>query len=142
MPYYSLPEQIWLDLFLFVAGSFLLIWLFNAVMRKWLGIRKMRVFKMHYVNETHRKWDFRLRMGYLGLFLLVLLVTLALRLYIPWFVLGLIPLYAMQTVLQAYLEWKHGEGRTQAIYEAAEFGVTLGVLLALAWLLFPEIRYW
>lgn len=144
MPYELFPENFWrnffLSLFLLIAGSFLLVWLFNAVMRRWLEVRKLRFFGTHYVNDTHKKWDWRLRIGYLVLFVVAYFFVTGQGMYFEWFVLLLIPLYFGQVILQAYMEWKHGKGRVQAVYTVVEFGFLLSVVLILASFLIPDFQ--
>ncbi|AQQ52236.1 DUF4181 domain-containing protein [Planococcus lenghuensis] len=140
MSYDLLPEHLWyLDILLLFVGTGLLMWLFSKVVYKRFGIKKLYFNSNQHVNNTHRKWDLTTRSVYLSIFVLIFLFTLAQNIYIPWIFLLLLPLYLIQTVLAAVMEWKHGRGRTVAIATIVQIGFFFSVVAFLVAILFLGI---
>ncbi|WP_179884983.1 DUF4181 domain-containing protein [Bacillus sp. AFS015802] len=54
-------DAFWIKAFLFLAIYGLLIFLFNAGMRKVLNVKRKKVFSYHHLSEKHKKIDWTIR---------------------------------------------------------------------------------
>ncbi|MCA1060498.1 DUF4181 domain-containing protein [Rossellomorea aquimaris] len=60
-------DSIWLNFFLFLSIYALIIFLFNAGMRRLLNVKRKQIFSYHHLNETHKKVDWTIRMAFVVL---------------------------------------------------------------------------
>ena len=51
--------------FLFISIYALVIFLFNAAMRKLLNVKRKKLFSYHHLNENHKKIDWMIRITFL-----------------------------------------------------------------------------
>lgn len=67
---YGNDSSLLLDLLLVLVPFFLLIFLFNGIVRKWLKVEKRKLFSHSYVNDHHKKVDWLFR----GIFIVLLII--------------------------------------------------------------------
>ncbi|AQQ52631.1 DUF4181 domain-containing protein [Planococcus lenghuensis] len=139
MPYNLFDYIPWTRLLVLIAGIFLLQAVFNAGMRKILNIKKRKTFGYQYVNETHKERAATVRIILIIIFFLLLLWQVLTGFHFALFPLLPIVIPVTLAILQAYVEWKHGNSKKEAIQTLSEMGVVLLAAAALTFLLFPEI---
>ncbi|AQQ53272.1 DUF4181 domain-containing protein [Planococcus lenghuensis] len=112
------------ELFLLLAVVVLLMLIFNAVMRKWLGVEKAKVFSYNHANDTHAKIDWTIR--WIGIVMLIVgyIITIIRLpqepiLFLQPFVLIVIFGFA-SGVVQAVMEWKYAKNPRAYILTASQ----------------------
>lgn len=58
---YGVESSFWLNLFLLLTIFFVLVGVFNAILRRWLGVQKPKAFSYNHVNDQHKKVDWSIR---------------------------------------------------------------------------------
>lgn len=129
----------WIRLLLLIAGIFVLQAMFNAGMRKLLYVKKRKSFGYQYVNDTHKERAATVRVILIVIFFLLLLWFVMTGFHFALFPLLPIVIPIALAILQAYMEWKHGGGKKEAIYTLSEMGFILLAAAGLSMLLFPEL---
>lgn len=112
------------SLFILLLVLFLVIWLFGFVIRKLLGVERMKWFSNPYVNERHKKLDWSVRIPFTILFLISYFYYFnndtfeTAWFFNPWFI--LITLLIVAEILRAFMEWKYAENKKKYIVTIAE----------------------
>lgn len=63
---YGIDPSFWLKLLLILAVLFVIRTVFNAIVRRWLGVGKPKAFSNNPVNEKHEKIDWSIRIFFIG----------------------------------------------------------------------------
>lgn len=63
---YGIDPFFWLKLLLILAVLFVIRTVFNAIVRRWLGVEKPKAFSHNPVNEKHEKIDWSIRIFFIG----------------------------------------------------------------------------
>lgn len=110
---YAFESSFWLKLLLLIIVLSAAMFLFNTLIRKWLGVEKPKAFSHNHVNRIHEKVDWGIRIFFILLMLVGGFIN-ATRLdgetYLfleTWFL-----LFAMVIVtetVRAVVEWKYAE---------------------------------
>lgn len=122
--YYGFEPYFWLKLFIILGVFLLLLFLFHTVMRKLLKIEKVKFFSNNYVNEKHKKIDWKIRIT----FIIVLLIGFIINIirgpvdkfwfFEPYFLLFL-SIIASESA-RAYMEWKYQTNRNAYIFTISQ----------------------
>lgn len=124
-------------LFILLLVLLVVFWIFGYVIRKLLGVERMKWFSYNHVNARHKKLDWSVRIIFIILFLISNYYTFTnestgtyFRLT-PWFV--LIILLILSELLRAFMEWKYAENKRDYIATIAELllGISVAILLIL-----------
>lgn len=110
---YDVEPILWLKFILFLTVPFLLLFLFNKVMYKWLRVDKKEEFSYKYFNEKHEKIDWTIRIT--SMFIMLLAIILNFRIspmnmiwYLqPWFFLFVC--YVASGIVRAFMERKYAK---------------------------------
>ncbi len=112
------------SLFILLLILVVAFWIFGFVIRKLLGVEKLKWFSNTYVNERHKNLDRSVRVIFIILFLFGNYYTFtneSIGTYsylIPWFV--IIILLLISDLLRAFMEWKYAENKRDYIATIAE----------------------
>lgn len=118
-------------LLLFLTVLLFVFWTFGFVIRKLLRVERRKWFSPHYVNKTHKKVDWALRMFFLALILFGAYYTISNNTYgvywyiEPWFI-AFISIFTSES-LRAFMEWKYVENKKESIVTIAELLFMLSV---------------
>lgn len=124
-------------LLILIVGILLLSFIFNSIMSKFLKVEKRKIFSYDYVNKTHMKIDWVLR--------IVLVIILTIYLFYTFndpykddFFWRTLPLkvsllsIAIPELTRAFMEWKYAENRkayvltiSQLIFDLILIGIIL-----------------
>ena len=66
---YAFESSFWLKLLLLIVVLSAAMFLFNTLIRKWLGVEKPKLFSHNHVNRTHEKIDWGIRIFFIALML-------------------------------------------------------------------------
>lgn len=124
------------DYFSYVGILALLLYIFNAVMRKYLKVEKTKLFSYNHVNEKHKKIDWTIRIS----FLIIIIIThyFVIRSikentretiwYLEiWFV--MLVFIIISEMVRAFMEWKYAENRKAYIFTISQLIFILILLL-------------
>lgn len=111
-------------LLIFLLFIFLIFWTFSIVIRKLLGVEKMKWIFNPYVNERHKKIDWSVRIPFTILFFISyfdyfnndFIVTT--WYFNPWLI--LFTILIVTELLRAFMEWKYAENKKKYIVTIAE----------------------
>ncbi|QDP40759.1 DUF4181 domain-containing protein [Radiobacillus deserti] len=114
---YGLGLEFWSRLFVILGIALLLISLFNALMRKVLNVKRRKFFSYNHVNDRHKKLDWFIRIGFIGM--VILSYPFTLQPYSNWFLqpwfLIFVFFIASETV-RAIMEYKYAKNRRDYLY--------------------------
>lgn len=109
---YGIEESFWLKLILLVAIVFLLVFLFEGIMRRMLNVEKKKRFSYNHVNQKHKKIDWIIRITTMIALLSSYVIDIVMRVPLnsiwfiqPWFILFLF-IFISETVT-AVMERKY-----------------------------------
>lgn len=117
---YGIEASFWLDLFLFLLMIGLLIFLFNAILRKILKVKKKKRFSYNYLNERHEKIDRAIRITFIVAMIIGGIINIArspsspILFLQPHFIL-FVSVFSSE-IVRAVMEWKHAENKNDAIF--------------------------
>ncbi|WP_430786471.1 DUF4181 domain-containing protein [Virgibacillus flavescens] len=125
---YGLPPHFWLYLVLFISSIALLIYVFDILVRKWLGVERKRVFSYNHINDFHKKVDTTIRI--ISVFVMIS--------FIPLMSYGLINFYfqsiaitiflIVSELVRAFMEWKYVNNSKAYIVTLINLGFGLTIL--------------
>lgn len=121
---FGLTPTFWLKLVLLIVGVFVLFFLFNTVLSKWLKIKRRGFFSYKHVNEKHKIIDWTIRITFIFIILIGSYInaerhpTERIWLLEPWIIVfGLI---ILTELVRAYMEWKYEENKNKYILTLSE----------------------
>lgn len=131
-----IPSDFGLKFAVFLVGTALIIFLVNLFLQKILDVEKRKFMKPVYVNERHKKVEYRLG-------IIAGLGAMAVAMGSGMNSLSAVhaPLAAgfLVTVYRAYMEKKYAENPNEHIYTLLEFVLIVLLVVSLGTFLFPEI---
>ncbi len=121
---FELPS--WMDIVLFIVVFLFLMTIFGAVMRRWLGIEKRKLFFDTTLNDHHKKIDTRLRDSFIVLLIIGYLINSTrmdlnqdpLLFLEPWFL--IIIMIISNELVQAYMERKYAKNPNDYLYTLSQ----------------------
>jgi signal transduction histidine kinase len=124
----------WLKFFLFLLIYGLLIFFFNMVMRKWLKVKKKKLFSYNHLNEKHKKVDWIIRTTFA---ILIIVGGFYNAIQNPleriWFLETHIVMFAFilaSETVRAVMEKRYAENRNDYKYTLSQLGfISLSLLL-------------
>lgn len=132
---YEVEPAFWLHLLLLLTILFVLMALFNAILRRWLGVEKPKAFSHNHVNNQHKKIDWSIRIFFMALIVLGFFINVP-RLpdesYLflePWFL--LFGLVFITEIIRAIMEKKYAENPNAYIYTIGQLVFILALLILL-----------
>ncbi|PKH09747.1 DUF4181 domain-containing protein [Planomicrobium sp. MB-3u-38] len=130
---YEVEPFFWLKLLLLLTICFLLITIFNAILRRWLGVEKAKVFSHNYVNDKHKKIDWNLRLLFiimivLGGFINIVLIPGEAYFFLqPWFL--LFGLVFTSEIIRAVMERRYAKNPNAYIFTICQSAFMLVLLI-------------
>lgn len=132
---YEIESSFWFNLLLILGIFFILTSAFNMLMRKWLKVKKPKMFSNYPVNEKHRKIDWGIR----GVFILLMIIgafvnsnrtTAEPVLFLePWFL--LLTLVGVTEIVRAVMEKKYAENPNAYLFTLSQLGFSAILLISL-----------
>lgn len=106
-----------------ILGGFLvLLFIFNTIMRKFLGVKKKNAFSYNHVNDLHRNIDWAIRIAFIiGCFVSILVNSQADRIVIQLSYI-LTPFIICTEVVQAIFERKYAANPKDYIFTLCQLG--------------------
>lgn len=135
MFFYGVESSFWLNFFLFLLIIVLLIFLFNAIVRKILKVEKKKVFSYNHLNELHKRIDWTIRIAFVVAIIVGGIIN-ASRLSLnpilflePYFLLFM--LIFLTEIVTAVMEWKYAENRNAYIFTVLQLIFIVILLLSI-----------
>ncbi|AIY04991.1 hypothetical protein Plano_1026 [Planococcus sp. PAMC 21323] len=132
---YGGEATFWLNLFLLLTVFVVLMTVFNALLRRWLGVEKPRAFSHNHVNDQHKKIDWSIRIFFIAVMVLGFFINIP-RLpdesYLflePWFL--LFGLVFITEIVRALMERKYAKNPNAYIYTISQLVFILVILTLL-----------
>lgn len=134
---YIIESSFWLKLLLLLAVFILLTTLFNALIRRWLGVEKPKAFSHNHVNDRHKKIDWSVRIFFIALMVIGSFINAGrigqepYLLLQPWVLLFV--LVFTSEIIRAVMERKYAKNPNaylSTIYQSAFILVLLLLLFA------------
>ncbi|WP_281864782.1 DUF4181 domain-containing protein [Planomicrobium okeanokoites] len=132
---YEVKPFFWLKLFLLLTVCFLLITVFNAILRRWLGVEKAKMFSHNYVNDKHKKIDWNLRIFFIVMmivctFINILLIPGGSYFFLqPWFLLFV--LIFTSEIIRAVMERRYAKNPNSYIFTICQSAFLLIMVILL-----------
>lgn len=132
---YGVESSFLLALLLIVAIFLVMLAVFNAIMRKWLGVEKPKAFSYNPVNDKHKKIDWSIRI--FGITVMVIgyfvnVTRLPLKPYFfleTWFL--LLVLLFVAEIVRAIMERKYAKNPNAYLYTISQMVFLLVFLILL-----------
>lgn len=132
---YGVESSFWLNLFLLLTIFFVLVGVFNAILRRWLGVQKPKAFSYNHVNDQHKKVDWSIRIFFIALMVLGYFINMArlpqerYLLLETWFLLfGL--MFTME-IARVIMERKYAKNPNAYIYTLGQLVFILIIIVTL-----------
>lgn len=132
---YGIESSFWINLLVILGIFFILTYLFSFVMRKWLKVKKPKMFSHNHVNDKHKKIDWIFR----GIFIVLILtggvvninrIPLEPILFLEsWFL--LLTLVAATEILRAVMEKRYAENPKAYIFTISQLIFIMVLLISL-----------
>lgn len=122
--YYGFEPYFWLKLIIILGVFSLLLFVFHTVMRKLLKIEKVKFFSNNYLNEEHKKIDWKIRMISIVVLLIGFIINIMrgpvdkLWFFESYFILFL-SIIASESA-RAYMQWKYQTNRNAYIFTISQ----------------------
>ncbi|MBT2570752.1 DUF4181 domain-containing protein [Planococcus sp. ISL-110] len=132
---YGIDSSFWLDLLVILGPFFILTFLFNGIMRRWLKVEKPKMFSHNHVNDKHKKIDWIIRgliivLMITGAFVNINRIPLELILFLePWFL--LLTLVTVTEIVRAVMEKNYAENPNAYIYTVSQLVFIMILLVSL-----------
>ncbi|ASK63841.1 hypothetical protein CFK37_17590 [Virgibacillus phasianinus] len=127
----SIP--IWPDIIIFLFLSFILLLVFDILMRKLLGVKKKKFFSHNHVNELHKKIDWILRITTILVFILAQFLFYPEHFLLPYIIFTV--LMVSIEIVRAVMEWKFAENPKDYLFTLSQIGlITVIYLSVFIWL--------
>ncbi|EIM07025.1 hypothetical protein A1A1_07594 [Planococcus antarcticus DSM 14505] len=132
---YENNSSFWLDLLVILGPFFILTYLFNSIMRRWLKVEKPKMFSHNHVNVKHKKIDWTIRglivvLMIIGAFVNINRIPLEPILFLePWFL--LLILVTVTEIVRAVMEKKYVENPNAYIYTVSQLVFIMILLTSL-----------
>ncbi|MFC4023675.1 DUF4181 domain-containing protein [Oceanobacillus longus] len=121
MYYYDNGDHLILKIVILTGTLSLILFIFNWIMRKLLNVERQKWFSNHYVNDTHKKYDKRIRVISVIAYLIAMFYLIAdssnFGMETSWylFVVGMV-IMAVQELIRAYMEWKYLKDKNNYLF--------------------------
>lgn len=132
---YGIESSFWLKLMLVLGVYCALMFLFNAIIQKWLGVERPKAFSHNHVNAKHSKIDWSIR----GVFIVLILIGAfvnATRLpqdtywfLQPWVL--LFALIAISEIARAVMEKKYAKNPKAYLFTLFQLSFMLILIVSL-----------
>ncbi|UFT97941.1 DUF4181 domain-containing protein [Radiobacillus kanasensis] len=130
---YGGESDLWIDLILILGPFFLLLYLFNKLMRKLLNVKKKKFFSYNHVNDRHKKIDWTIRISFMVILLLSIpfnmLSTMKHWYLQPWFL--MISFLVISEAARAVMEWKYAANRKDYLFTISQTIFIVVVLVSM-----------
>lgn len=132
---YGIDPSFWLKLLLILAVLFVIRTVFNAIVRRWLGVEKSKQFSPNPVNEKHGKIDWSIRIFFIGAMVLGYFINVtrppqeSYLLLNPLFL--LIILAFVTEIVRAVMERRYAKNPNAYIYTISQLIFTTALLILL-----------
>ena len=132
---YGVESSFLLALLLIVAIFLVMLAVFNAIMRKWLGVEKPKAFSNNHINDKHKKIDwsiqiFGITVMVVGYFVNVTRLPLKPYFFLETWFLLLVLLFATE-IVRAVMERKYAKNPHAYIYTISQLVFLLIFLISL-----------
>lgn len=132
MIYFGVGSSFWPTFFLFLFVVWLLIFSFNAIMRKILKVKKKKLFSYNHMNALHEKIDWTIRIVFIVAIIVGSIVNISRLpsdpiLFLEPYIL-LFALIFITEIVTAIMEWKYSENKNAYILTTSQL-VLLAMLL-------------
>lgn len=132
---YGLDASFLLNLVILLVGVSLLIFAFNVLMSKLLGVKRPKAFSHNHVNDTHRKIDWGVRFFFIGLMVVGYFVNASRDFIDPyWFLQPWVLLFALifiTVIVRAVIERKYAKNPNAYLYTASQLVFIMILLTAI-----------
>lgn len=132
---YGVESSFWLDLLLIIVIFLVITAVFNAIMRKWLGVEKPKAFSHNPVNDKHKKIDWTIRVFGITVMIIGYFINVS-RLpqepywiLEPWFI--LLVLIFVTEIVRAIMERKYAKNPNAYIYTISQMVFLLIFIISL-----------
>lgn len=121
---HGIDSSFWLDLLFILGPFFILMFLFNFIMRKWLKVERPKMFSYNHVNDKHKKIDWIVRGLFVALILLGGVINInrlprePILLLEPWVL--LLSLVIIAEIIRAVMEKKYAENPNAYIFTLSQ----------------------
>ena len=121
MNYYETDNHLILKIVTLIVTLSLIIFIFNWIIRKLLNVERLKLFSNNYVNDTHKKYDIRIRVisviGYMIAAFYFFSDSSDIGMNTAWylFIIGMVFL-VVQELIRAYMEWKYLKGKNDYLF--------------------------
>lgn len=131
----GIDSSFWFDLLLILGPFFILMFLFNGIMRRWLKVKRPKMFSHNHVNDKHKKIDWTFR----GIFVVLMIIGGAVNINrLPeepilfletWFLLLMLVIIA--EIIRAIMEKRHAENPNAYIFTLSQLVFIVILLISL-----------
>lgn len=132
---YGVESTFWLKLVLLLTVFLVLMALFNAIMRRWLGVEKPKAFSHNHVNDRHRRIDWSIRIFFIALMILGYFVNVTRLPQEPYLLLEtwflLFVLLFVTEIIRAVMERRYAKNPNAYIYTISQLALILVFLILL-----------
>lgn len=132
------PPGFWQLMAAFLIGSGTIIYLGNLAARKWLGVKKRKLFTQNYVNDFHKKGEWIIRLVFIACYLALASMFFDSSYYGHYLLFSSIAFVLLLAAFRAIMEKNSSENPNDYLYTLFESGFALVVVVFFAALLFPE----
>lgn len=132
---YENDSFFWLDLLLLLGPFFILMFLFNLLMRKWLKVKRPKMFSHNHVNAEHKKIDWIVRGVFVALIVLGGVINInrlpgePIVFLEPWVL--LLSLVIISEIIRAIMEKKYAENPNAYIFTLSQLAFILILLISI-----------
>ncbi|WP_026675284.1 DUF4181 domain-containing protein [Alkalihalobacterium bogoriense] len=132
---YYTESSFWMNLLLLLSVVFVLWFLFNILIRKWLQVERKKFFSYNHVNEKHKKIDWTIRIitsvvFMVGFFITYMWEPADISWFIqPWFI--LVIFIIVSELVTAVMERKYAENPNAYKFTVSQVIFLLIVLFTL-----------
>lgn len=132
------PPGFWQQMALFLIGSGIIIFLGNLLIRKWLGVKRKKLFSYNYVNGFHKKGEWVIRILFIVSYGALAGILYDSAYSSQYLLLNAFAFILLLAVFRAIMEKRNAENPNDYLYTLFESSFALVVVVFFAALLFPE----
>ncbi|WP_394119888.1 DUF4181 domain-containing protein [Planococcus donghaensis] len=131
----GIDSSFWLDLLFVLVPFFILTFLFNGIMKRWLKVERPKMFSHNHVNDKHKKIDWIFRGVFIALMILGGAVNInrlpeePILFLEPWVL--LLTLVIIAEIIRAIMEKRHAENPNAYIYTLSQLIFIVILLISL-----------
>lgn len=133
--YYGFEPYFWLKLIIVLGVFLLLLFSFHTVMRKLLKLEKVKFFSNNYLNEKHKKLDWKIRITTIVVLLIGFIINISrgpvekFWFFETYFLLFLSIIVSESA--RAYMEWKYQTNRNAYIFSISQIVFVVILMVSL-----------